>query len=170
VNIASFQTNIPQRALEIYLSGCNRHCSGCHNSQLFDFKQGEPFKPNKFEKYLKEYFETLPQTRWVFILGGEPLQQDKLFELLCIVKKFNRKVLLFTSYETKDFDSFETISLLTRVDCLKTGDFQKDNQTPRHWVFDAELPCLTLATANQQLFNVEISDDGRFTFSLATVL
>lgn len=96
MNIAGISYNVNHSAVEIYLSGCKGpYCQGCHNVTLWDFDRGRPWKERMEE--VKNLIEK-PLVKAIWVLGGEPLDQDevelKLFLLtLC---DFKKPILLFT--------------------------------------------------------------------------
>jgi len=96
MNIAGLEYNLPHKALEIYLSGCcPPFCENCHNPELWDFNIGKNWK-DWLDKILKKVDDEMVERVW--ILGGEPLDQDRqeLMELLSHIKK---EIWLWTKQE-----------------------------------------------------------------------
>lgn len=113
--------NNPKR-FEIYLSGCLApHCNGCHNPESWDFNSGIDVDENLISLISKysDYFDN------IWILGGEPLDQDKehLIWLLDRLNDINKKIWLFTRYEFNEIDE----KILTYLDYIKTGKFINDD-------------------------------------------
>jgi anaerobic ribonucleoside-triphosphate reductase activating protein len=59
--------------VEIYVSGCNRNCKGCHNPELQNFEYGEELDIEKLVNYLKEREEFFSI---ISITGGDLLEQN----------------------------------------------------------------------------------------------
>jgi len=101
MRIAGTELNLKHKALEIYLSGCKSHsCVGCHNPELWDFAVGD----NVDIDYLESKLAAIQSARLVnsvWILGGEPLDQDmdELCVLLRAMKNHTHKIVLWTHYE-----------------------------------------------------------------------
>ena len=101
MRIAGTELNLRHKALEIYLSGCKSHsCKGCHNPELWDFTVGD----NVDLDYLESKLTAMQSARLVnsvWILGGEPLDQDmnELCVLLKAMQNHTHKIVLWTHYE-----------------------------------------------------------------------
>lgn len=122
MNIVSTQFTMDKNSFEIYLSGCTHRCSQkCHNIELWDFNLGtkydEKYLMNITKKILK--FDNIIDK--ISIFGGEPLDQDitELVNFLKDLKKFNKEIWLFTSYELDKVPD----SVLELCDYIKTGSF-----------------------------------------------
>jgi anaerobic ribonucleoside-triphosphate reductase activating protein len=125
------------RALEIYLSGCNRtpKCKGCHNPELWDFSKGINMSINGILAFIKKL---PPSIRSIAVMGGEPLHQPKLKELLEALRTTNKTIWLYTSYELHEIP--KEIRLL--CDFIKTGKYEETLQIKGERV----------ATSNQKIF------------------
>jgi organic radical activating enzyme len=80
LNIAAIQYSLESFALEIYVSGCKApHCPGCHNEELWDFNHGVPMTLwlSKLDEYVRRFGDIDGLIKNVWILGGEPLDQDR---------------------------------------------------------------------------------------------
>ena len=144
MNIAATQYSLKYSALEIYLSGCaGPHCDGCHNPELWDFSVGESWR-KRLRRVLK--FQRTPMVQWVWVLGGEPLDQPEkeLSRLLTILKKQGKPVVLFTHYELKDIP----LKILNLVDFVKVGAFIKDRPS-------VESHGIVLSSDNQKVLKLQ---------------
>lgn len=108
------------QTLELYLAGCTRYCDKCHSPETWDFNQGlnyQLFIPKLIEKIIE--YPNMIKSIW--ILGGEPLDQNLLHlkTLIDEIKKFNLELWLFTSYELNQVPSF----ILNELDYIKTGKY-----------------------------------------------
>lgn len=87
-------------ACEIYVSGCNRGCPGCHSPAAKDFNYGKPLDIPKLLKRLNKYRDWFDI---ISLLGGDPLCQDNK-ELMRLVVALSanfpdKKLWLFTGAE-----------------------------------------------------------------------
>ena len=73
MNISGLQYNLNRKTLEIYLSGCDGKCDGCHNKELWDYKLGK-----NYNYYLKKIAEDVNSGMIdeFWILGGDPMDQE----------------------------------------------------------------------------------------------
>lgn len=110
----------PKR-IEIYLSGCaGPHCKNCHNPETWDFNEGTMVDENLIEilNNYKDYYDH------IWILGGEPLDQDKSDLILLINRLFdiNKIIGLWTRYDLSEID----IDILKNVDFVKCGTYDEN--------------------------------------------
>ena len=66
--------NGPGVRVSLFVSGCRRHCPGCHNPQAWDFGYGEPFTGDTADKII-ELLEP-DYISGITILGGEPFESE----------------------------------------------------------------------------------------------
>lgn len=147
MNIASTQFSLKTKSFEIYLSGCDGFCKDCHNPELWDFNLGRFWEEEVFnivEKVLK--FQNLID--WIWILGGEPLLQDKVsfLKFLNIIKKARKDLVLFTRFEIDEIDS----DIKCEFNYIKTGFFDPNCKAAiiQH--------SITLSSSNQKVFKKQI--------------
>lgn len=153
--IGDINYTLNTKTLEIYFNGCRKkmingklqHCPGCHNYELWDFKEEDNIEEFliKIERQFKD-FDNLIDKIW--ILGGEPLDQDRneMIDFISKLKKFDRPIILFTGYELKyyleqnfDYD----------IDFIKTGYYDSKNKNKK---FNKTLNC-ELIGDNQVVYN-----------------
>lgn len=85
--------------VSVFVSGCRRHCDGCHNEQAWDFGYGEPFTWAK-----EEYIQALLEPDYIdgiTILGGEPFERENIADAhaLCkMTKESGKTVWVYTGY------------------------------------------------------------------------
>lgn len=142
MKIVATQFSLKTKSFEIYLSGCDGYCKNCHNPELWDFNLGTIWKEeiwNIVEKVLK--FQSL--INWIWILGGEPLLQEKddFLSLIQILKKTRKELVLFTRFEIDDIDS----CIKQEFDYIKTGfyDMSRQLNTMQHGI--------NLSSSNQKV-------------------
>ena len=111
-------------SFNIYLSGCNGYCSGCHSDHTWDFNSGLVLDFDNLVNYMKGYGEH--KFDHICILGGEPLDQP-VGELNELLQKFkdtfpNKPLWLYTHFELDEVDK----TTLDKLDYIKTGKYEKD--------------------------------------------
>ncbi len=142
--IADYLYTINSNSLEIYLNGCKpklikgkyQHCPGCHNSELFDFKDADNIEDylNKIDVNLT-MFDSM--VKYIFILGGEPMDQDRteMENMINRLKKYNKELVIFTGYDLEYYkaNSYD-------VDYVKTGYYDaKSKKTKFNKTLNLEL-------------------------------
>lgn len=75
----------------LFVQGCpfNPHCYNCFNPDTWDFNGGKEWTPEIKEKFLE--LIDRPYIKRVSILGGEPLADQNLDDVLDLVTKINKK-------------------------------------------------------------------------------
>lgn len=125
MKLLSTDYSLRLKTFEIYLSGCKGpHCSGCHNPESWNFEQGELITNDTIIKLKNkiQMFDKLIENIW--ILGGEPLDQDlnELVNLCEQLKKLKKKIWIFTRYEISEVPEI----VLNVTDYIKTGRYIPD--------------------------------------------
>lgn len=128
-------------SVDIFLSGCAREpkCSGCYNSPLWDFNNGDEINYQELLTWLALkhlYYDN------ICILGGEPLDNKELIQLLQIVYKI-KPIWLYTSYELNEISN----NIKQYCDYIKTGRYDKELKTESNIQYG-----IKLATSNQKIF------------------
>lgn len=97
--------------VSLFVQGCPFHCKNCFNSETWDFNGGKEWT----EKIKNKFMELIdrPYIRRVSILGGEPLHENNLSEVLSLVKEIREKfpdktIWLYTGYSIEDIVNFNT--------------------------------------------------------------
>ena len=75
--------------VSIFVQGCDRHCFNCFNSETWDFNGGKEWT----EKTKNKFMELIdrPYIRRISILGGEPLAEQNLDDVLSLIKEIREK-------------------------------------------------------------------------------
>ena len=90
----------------IFFSGCDHHCKGCFNKELWNYDCGKPFDMEEILSTIDEH------TSGISLLGGDPLCGDNANTSILLCKEFKKRfpdktIWLWTGYlyeEVKDFD------------------------------------------------------------------
>lgn len=147
MNIVSTQYNLQNKTLEIYLSGCYGDCYNCHNPELKDFNMGNYYSDDLPKIIQKIYeFDSLIDNIW--ILGGEPLDQDiqELNSLLKYLIRTNKKIWLWTRYEIKKVPE----NIIKYLNFIKTGKYIEELSTNDNIQYGVKL-----ASSNQKIYKIQ---------------
>lgn len=121
--------------IALFTQGCPFHCFNCFNPETWDFNQGNEWTEETQKEFLKiaerSYIDRIS------FLGGEPLAEQNIKELLILVKilkdKFpTKKIWLYSGFTfEKIFNSTEEKFLirqqiLSYVDVLVDGQYIDD--------------------------------------------
>lgn len=152
--------------VSLFVQGCYFHCKNCFNSETWDFNDGKEWTNEIKEKFLKlinrDYIER------VTILGGEPLVDQNVEDVLDLVKEIrekfpNKKIWIYTGYKwkailypvvTDDFNPERDRILQIRRDILNYIDVLVDEK------FEDDKKDLTLkwkGSTNQHVIDVKRS-------------
>lgn len=147
MNIAATQFSLENNALEIYLSGCDGSCRGCHNPELWDYSVGKCWK-DEINKIVTKINEFNLVINHVWILGGEPLLQDnsKLVDMLARLQGTSKKIWLFTRFEYDEIPK----EILLMCDYVKCGHYDACQRTNKNIQYGVRL-----ASANQYIIDVK---------------
>jgi len=113
----------------VFVSGCRRHCPGCHNPETWDFDFGEQFNWQMEQMIidsLKPYW-----IQGLTICGGEPFESENEGALIPFLKRVREElpgkdIWIYTGYT---LDELQGRELLRYADVLVDGPFvegQKD--------------------------------------------
>lgn len=156
MNLLGTQFNLQNKAYEIYLAGCDRtpHCEGCHNPESWDFNNGEKIDDDKYNSIISEIKKFYNLIENIWILGGEPLDQN-VNELLRLVEKIredvpNIKMWLFTGYTMIDLIDKIGTKNKSLFDFIKCGAYIKELTQDNHIEYGVKL-----ATSNQHIYKIE---------------
>ena len=144
MNISGLQYNLNRKTLEIYVSGCDGGCAGCHNADLWDYSLGKDYKYyiKKIEEELKS---GLIDEFWV--LGGDPMDQrlSELCYLLAYLFSTGRRIWLWTRRP------IESIPQEVKQYChyIKTGEYIEDDES-----YVDEETGVELASSNQKIHKI----------------
>lgn len=113
-------------AVEIYVSGCNLHCPGCHNPQLQDFDFGENLTPTRMQKLLNQLEDNRKWFDIIAVLGGDLLCQkgNKAEYFILRLKDVfsDKKLWLFTGKDLEEVPQWAK----TQFDVIKTGRYNQE--------------------------------------------
>ena len=116
--------------IAIFLQGCHIHCKNCFNKELWDFNKGKIFTKDTLNNII-ELCKNSYISR-ISILGGEPLSEENLNELLntCIKIKENIpniKIWLYTGYLYEELNEKQK-EVVKNIDILVDGPYIDDKK------------------------------------------
>lgn len=108
--------------VSLFVSGCDRHCPGCHNEDTWDFNYGAWFKETTMHRILSRLDEDFIDG--LTILGGEPLHPNNIDTVREIVKRVREEypektIWIYTGYTYEELDT----DILQMIDVLVDGAF-----------------------------------------------
>jgi anaerobic ribonucleoside-triphosphate reductase activating protein len=111
----------PGKRLAIWFQGCDKHCAGCCNPELLDFKQAHILSMEKVMEIITEAREKY-DIEGVTFLGGEPTLQQGLPELTQEINKAGLGVILLTGKKYEELSE----EIKTAADLIIDGGFESD--------------------------------------------
>ena len=73
----------------LFVQGCHLHCKNCFNSETWDFNGGKEWTSEVKERFLE--LIDRPYIKRVSILGGEPLVDENLDDVLDLITEINKR-------------------------------------------------------------------------------
>jgi len=75
--------------VSLFVQGCDRHCFNCFNSETWNFNGGKEWTEKTKNKFMK--LIDRPYIKRISILGGEPLAEQNLNDVLSLIKEIREK-------------------------------------------------------------------------------
>lgn len=102
--------------VSLFVQGCDRHCFNCFNPNTWDFNGGKEWTEETKNKFIK--LIDRPYINRISILGGEPLAEQNLDEVLSLIKEIRisfpeKTIWLYTGYELSEIikqEQYEKVS------------------------------------------------------------
>lgn len=152
--------------VSLFVQGCHFHCKNCFNTETWDFNGGKIFDNNVKEKFLN--YISKPYINRVSFLGGEPLVDENVIDVLELVKEIRelfpeKYIWMYSGYKwetilypivTDDFNPKRDKILKARREILNYIDVLVDGK------FEDEKKDLTLkwcGSTNQRVIDVKKS-------------
>lgn len=108
--------------VSLFVQGCDRHCFNCFNSDTWDFNGGKEWTEETKNKFIK--LINRPYINRISVLGGEPLAEQNLDEVLSLIKEIR---IFFPEKTIWLYTGFEWDSLMSKI-CQPTfpdKDFER---------------------------------------------
>lgn len=138
--------------VSLFVQGCDRHCFNCFNPDTWDFNGGKEWTEGTKNKFIK--LIDRPYINRISVLGGEPLAEQNLDEVLSLIKEIRisfpeKTIWLYTGFcwndimcsfaglqadcvvlDKKDIEAWEKRrKIIFNIDVLVDGEYideQKD--------------------------------------------
>ncbi len=103
----------------LFVQGCHFHCHNCFNPETWDFNGGKEWTKETQENFLE--LINKPYIKRVSILGGEPLAEENLTDILDLINKIRliksrKSIWLYTGYTIYFTEYLDKKILSTKVD------------------------------------------------------
>lgn len=100
--------------VSLFVQGCNRHCFNCFNPDTWDFNGGKEWTEETKNKFIK--LIDRPYINRISVLGGEPLAEQNLDEVLSLIKEIRisfpeKTIWLYTGFRWEElimYDSYNS--------------------------------------------------------------
>lgn len=118
--------------VSFWTQGCPFHCKGCHNQHTWDFNGGKEDTVDNIVDEIKHKLVANGVHRNFSILGGEPLCEQNVDDVLEIIKRVREEypeitIAMWTGYTLENLrkrDDWKTIDdILEKIDILVDGPF-----------------------------------------------
>lgn len=129
-----FQEIPEEISLSFLVSGCGLRCPGCHSSDSWQGERGIVLDEIEIKQQLDQFDGYISN---VLFMGGE-WEPDTFLKLAEIIKKYGKKVSLYTGQELANLPQ----SILDVLDFVKTGPYISN------------LGGLNSKTTNQRLYDL----------------
>lgn len=138
--ISDTANGVGQR-VSIFVSGCTKHCPGCHNKPGWNFDFGKPFDEAR-QQYILNQFRTVPVYDGITLLGGDPDEPENQSAVLAFIKRFrsefpDKTVWLYTGDLFEDIcpggrlNTPDLTQILIFTDVLVDGAFVEEEKDVR---------------------------------------
>lgn len=96
--------------VSLFVQGCDRHCFNCFNPDTWNFNDGKEWTEETKNKFIK--LIDRPYINRISVLGGEPLAEQNLDEVLSLIKEIR---ISFPEKTIWLYTGFEWNSLITKI-------------------------------------------------------
>lgn len=154
--------------VSLFVQGCHFHCKGCFNQETWDFNGGKEWTEDTEKQFIE--LANKPYIKRVSILGGEPLANENVYDVSCLLKKIkykypDKKIWLYTGYTCENIVLKNTCEHLTdnfsfqRLNCIKLADVVVDGQfqLEKQDLFNKEI--VWAGSTNQRVIDTKRSFD-----------
>ena len=140
----------------IWFQGCNLHCKGCYNKDLWPFVQKNLFTP----KDLVNKMIQNENIEGITLTGGEPLlQYPSLIKFLRLTKMKGLTVVCFTGFNFNEVRESKMKDILKYIDIIIAGPYIEElstNKIPLVSSLNQELIFLTEEYSSKDLNAEEV--------------
>lgn len=81
----------------IFVSGCTHHCPNCFNGEYQDFSYGKPWTDRETREVISDLKD--PQVAGLTLLGGEPMQNLELTQIIAAIRReVDKPIWIYSGY------------------------------------------------------------------------
>lgn len=97
--------------VSLFVQGCDRHCFNCFNPDTWDFNGGKEWTKETKNKFIKLIDK--PYINRISVLGGEPLAEQNLNEVLPLIKEIRnsfpeKTIWLYTGFRWEELIMYDS--------------------------------------------------------------
>lgn len=152
-------SNGPGIRESLFLSGCNLHCKGCFNYDIWDYEYGEMFDIIKTTDEIMGIFKNNPQLSGFSLLGGEPFGRSKedyykIIHLISSLKAINQNLnfWVWSGYIFEELiKDINVLEVLKMFDVIVDGPFIEEQK---------DLKLIFRGSRNQRIIDIKKSLDS----------
>lgn len=110
----------------IFVSGCTHNCKNCFNKEYQNFNYGKPWTDEETREIIEDLKDD--NVSGLTLLGGEPMQNLQLIDVLKDIKKeVSKPIWIYSGYTFEEIKSNkERFELLKLCDVLVDGKFVEE--------------------------------------------
>lgn len=139
----------------LFVQGCRFACHNCFNPETWDFNGGKEWTPEVREKFLE--LIDRPYIKRVSILGGEPLADENLDDVLDLVTEINKR---YNTPQDIVYDDCNNHNILNKnTDKIRLLLPEKTIWLYSGYTFEE---CLLNTKRREILKNTDVMVDGRY--------
>ena len=118
-------------SVSFWTQGCPHRCKGCHNPETWSFFQGQEKEIYEIKKEIITAISANNIQRNFSVLGGEPLCDQNVFEVLEILTDVKRafpniKTFVWTGYTKEELEAKYAFEWIVKdIDVLITGRYEE---------------------------------------------
>lgn len=118
-------------SVSFWTQGCPHRCKGCHNPETWSFFQGQEKEIYEIKKEIITAISANNIQRNFSVLGGEPLCDQNVFEVLEILTDVKRafpniKTFVWTGYTKEELETKYAFEWIVKdIDVLITGRYEE---------------------------------------------
>lgn len=150
----------------LFVQGCRFKCHNCFNPETWDFNGGKEWTPKTEDKLIE--LASKPYIKRLSILGGEPLADENLDDVLYLVNKIsllfpNKTIWIYSGYTwnqimypviTDDFNPKRDELINKRQDIIRQCDVLVDG---RYIDSQRDITLKWRGSSNQRVINIKES-------------
>lgn len=115
--------------VSLFVQGCDRHCFNCFNPDTWDFNGGKEWTEGTKNKFIK--LIDRPYINRISVLGGEPLAEQNLDEVLSLIKEIRisfpeKTIWLYTGFTWDSIMNYKYTNKFAEKDVLFNFHIKKD--------------------------------------------